>query len=597
MCDICVETFNKSTRKPVTCEFCEFVCCRTCAEKYVLDVNEAKCMDPSCQKVWSRKHIRSVFQLKFIKGQFAEHQGEFLFQREQALLPETQKEIERVNAIRDQIIDLIREIDRLRDFGSEILKEISDKYPLDSEEYSKELSEQYSPITTMMNQHNQTIVELNTMISEKPNRTESKFVKACPTEDCRGFLNDEFNCGLCHIQYCKECHQQKMTDHVCNKDDIATVSFMAKDTKPCPKCGEGIYKIDGCDQMWCTSCHTAFSWNTGTIETNIHNPHYYEYMRQIGGGQAPRNRGDIPCGRVLDHTLCHQLCDEYHRIAGFNQEHYNKESTEKCIKTFLLLIKNDIISNVSDIVPYIMKTIKKLDYEPMFDEFPVKQTLEQFCFVSVRNFIEKHGPLTVSQIIEKYKKQNEFRIALSTMYVKVQNMIIGGIHTNAHIPEVQIWTENRFEYLRRNYLLNYISKKDFVNALVSDNLEILYRQEMNDLLTMGTDTFREIMYRYLDSLTYISHISEIDDLSEISIIPEIERLIYYINDNLYDICHAYSKTTIAINDEFRLLNATDSKHYLNYISQNCIPTDVSESYKKMLQRRRNRNLKKEDNQR
>ena len=55
--------------------------------------------------------------------------------------------------------------------------------------------------------------------------------------------------------------------------------------------------VRNCDQMFCTACHTAFSWRTGQVVTNgtIHNPHYFEYLRQHGGA-VPRNAGDLPCG-------------------------------------------------------------------------------------------------------------------------------------------------------------------------------------------------------------------------------------------------------------------------------------------------------------
>jgi hypothetical protein len=107
-------------------------------------------------------------------------------------------------------------------------------------------------------------------------------------------LSSQWKCGLCGIRSCPECHEQKGENHVCNPDQVATAKLMANDTKPCPKCQTPIYKIDGCDQMWCTQCHTAFSWKTGRTETVIHNPHYYEWMRKQTHGEIPRDAGCVP---------------------------------------------------------------------------------------------------------------------------------------------------------------------------------------------------------------------------------------------------------------------------------------------------------------
>jgi len=55
--------------------------------------------------------------------------------------------------------------------------------------------------------------------------------------------------------------------------------------------------VRNCDQMFCTSCHKPFSWNTGqSIKTgHIHNPHYFQWLAK-GGQLAPTNPGFIPCG-------------------------------------------------------------------------------------------------------------------------------------------------------------------------------------------------------------------------------------------------------------------------------------------------------------
>lgn len=129
------------------------------------------------------------------------------------------------------------------------------------------------------------------------------FHQKCPAEQCEGFLSTQWKCGLCNGKFCKDCHETKADDHECNQDLVASVKAIKKEAKPCPKCASQISKIDGCDQMWCTQCHTAFSWNTGQIETHIvHNPHYFQWMRE-NGNIMPRAPGDNPdpnaaCGGI-----------------------------------------------------------------------------------------------------------------------------------------------------------------------------------------------------------------------------------------------------------------------------------------------------------
>ena len=162
-------------------------------------------------------------------------------------------------------------------------------------------------------------------------RSKTHFVRACTIESCRGFLSKQWKCGICGIFTCSKCNipivstklqgsfvgesdvlpktEEEESEHICNPDDIATAELLAKDTKPCPKCGTGIFKIDGCDQMWCTECRTAFNWRTGSLESgHVHNPHYFEYQRRMGADV--RNIMDIPCGGLEPnafHGVIHHL--------------------------------------------------------------------------------------------------------------------------------------------------------------------------------------------------------------------------------------------------------------------------------------------------
>lgn len=281
-CGICDEKFNKTAHSHVCCPYCSFDACRKCCETYIVEKTVATCMNNSCNKEWTRKFMVSAFTGAFISHQWKQVREKVLLDKEKALLPATQIIVE-------------QEIEK-----ENILKKI---YQLDRE------------IADLSRRRRNLQLELHAdvVVTER-----KQFTRKCPVEECRGFLNTQWKCGLCNKKTCPDCHVVKddHTDHVCNEDDLATAKLLDADTKCCPKCSTGIYKIEGCDQMWCTLCHTAFSWKTGTIETMIHNPHFYEWQRRNNGGVAPRNIGDVPCGMALNQYTADNIAREVIRVKG-----------------------------------------------------------------------------------------------------------------------------------------------------------------------------------------------------------------------------------------------------------------------------------------
>jgi hypothetical protein len=276
-CNICCDDYNKSTRSKVSCPYCDFEVCRACCETYILSESIPKCMKPDCAKEWSRKFLRENFTNVFLTSKYREHLEDVLFDQEKALMPATQPIIEekiRKRNIKKQMMEIESLIEDLR--KQQRALERSLLYPGEADSATAAAKQE--------KQH---------------------FVRQCPANGCRGFLSSQWKCGICEQWSCPDCHELKGPNrdcvHTCDPNNVETAKLLAKDSKPCPKCQSLIFKISGCDQMWCTQCHTAFSWKTGKLEKNIHNPHFYEWQRKNGGGAAPRNPGDIECGRELTH--------------------------------------------------------------------------------------------------------------------------------------------------------------------------------------------------------------------------------------------------------------------------------------------------------
>ena len=276
-CAICAETVSQ--RKIVKCPFCDFECCDDCVTTFLMGIHDTqpRCMSNSCKKIWSGDFLADNTPHTFHNKTYRNRRADILYEREKSMLPGTQ---ELANRERDmveiniEVKELMNENAMLR----ELIKNNQDRI--------RELR---------YNQHDGFTETKN----EEKKKEATTFTRACPVENCRGFLSTALKCGTCSVRACKDCHMQKdkNDDHKCDPGLVATVKLLASDTRPCPACATPIFKISGCDQMYCTSCHTPFSWKSGKIETGvIHNPHYYQVQKELNGGVAPRNRGDVRCG-------------------------------------------------------------------------------------------------------------------------------------------------------------------------------------------------------------------------------------------------------------------------------------------------------------
>ena len=145
----------------------------------------------------------------------------------------------------------------------------------------------------------QSCSELSRQIVPPLEQERRQFHQSCGQAECKGFLSTGWKCNICHRYTCSECNAprglERDDDHVCNEEEKRTMQLIKHDSKKCPGCAQYIFKVSGCDQMWCTACHTAFSWKTGLkINGVIHNPHFYEFQR--GSNALDRELNDIPCG-------------------------------------------------------------------------------------------------------------------------------------------------------------------------------------------------------------------------------------------------------------------------------------------------------------
>ena len=267
-CAICIE--NMTASQTFECPFCEFSTCKKCVKRYILgSADDPNCMN--CRRLLDRETLMNISKA-FVNTDLKQHRETVLMERETSMMPSTQVYV-------DQELQ--------RRANAKLLKS---------------LREERKSLRAKLMELDRTCFELQRQTLPPLETERRQFVHRCAHEGCRGFLSTAWRCNVCERYTCSECNaprgREREDDHVCNAADKETMQLLKNECKRCPGCAQFIQKVSGCDQMWCTSCHTAFSWRTGLkINGQIHNPHFYEFQRTNQGGVA-REHGDIPCGGI-----------------------------------------------------------------------------------------------------------------------------------------------------------------------------------------------------------------------------------------------------------------------------------------------------------
>jgi hypothetical protein len=499
-CQICFDTYNKSTRIRVTCPSCGFNACRKCNETFILDPTNhiPNCMN--CHKEFQREFLVDNFTLKFVSKDWKEHRERIMLQKERALLP-----------TRQPVAEMVRRKDVLTKECNTILEQIN---ALRAEHYNK--IEEKNRIERRIRLGPTAGDVVGGSASKRENTT---FVRPCPNtaENCRGFLSTQWKCNLCNMWACKDCHEMKGpaqdTPHECNPDNLASAKLIDAETRACPKCGARVYKISGCNQMFCTACNDcAFDWVTGRIETVIHNPHYYEFQRQRNAGQAPRVPGDILCGREVDHatTLAmlalfpvENMTQNVTAWRNKNKQHEGGDRTFSKAQEKWGLFYADYMNNVSNIL----------------NESVMKMTLSSLCSESQR--MQRRKEIFDADRMILFRKMQFQEICRIIIEIR-----------QVTLPQYRVDPLRYNEELGVKYLLGELTETAFAIALQRADKKMQKSRDIQNILTMVLNTSTDIIFRFADHLRQTNantRNSQTVTADDFKILDEIRELFRYAN--------------------------------------------------------------------
>lgn len=305
-CSVCTSAIKAD---PFQCPSCQFTTCKPCQKRYMLP----NCMN--CRLQFTRAFLVENLGASYVNTTLRDHITQTLLNREKQRLPESQQHVEYQTIVEAELAR--------RRFG--VRPNLPDR-----------------PITR---------------------ETPSEMVFACPVTGCRGFVSSD-RCGVCKADVCGRCRSVQDDGHECKKEDLESIEFLSKDTKPCPLCTALIYRTTGCSHMRCTHCGNHFDWVT-LKPLKVSSNGHYNHIQAFASNAALRNQAGPACedgntsddavGKdlqsVRDPLLMQSLYDDPQAVrltqsSMFNERQLETRYTKKLVDYRVKFMKQQISEKV-----------------------------------------------------------------------------------------------------------------------------------------------------------------------------------------------------------------------------------------------------------
>ena len=427
-CQVCCESYLEDVpgvgkTSFAACKNCDFVCCQGCARRYLLEtLDDPHCM--FCRSGVDRTRLLGIFPRSWVNKDFKNHREDVLMDRERAMIPTSVPAVEREKAKRE-IRGLLRGAEEERKRLALLL-------------HANQLV--VYNLRERMERLRRGVEDGGETSGDRTEPNHAKPVVKCQKEECVGFCAAGSRCPTCDLLTCAQC-MEIIDDgdqrHECDPEKKANVVEARKHSKACPGCGEYISKVEGCSQMWCTSCHTTFDYRTGRrVNQAIHNPHYYEYMRRNGAvlNGAPRNPQDVQCGGLPEyHHLLMVLGIPYGRSVqqdGPSESPEVKRDRNAC--NYYVCRVHRTLSHIQNVeVP---RLAAQNDIQAVFEPLRVQFVLGDIC--------ENEWKQKLQRMEKKRNAQREFGDVMVTVRT------VGTDVMQRLVAELRLWNACPVEKLR-----------------------------------------------------------------------------------------------------------------------------------------------------